>query len=148
MESKHNLKYWTRQPYIGFGLDAHSMLETPQGAVRFSTPDSLQEFMSGALLKRIPILARAALEETFFLGLRLTRGVDLKTVAARFGVDVEAEFGETIRNLELSGMLEQDSRVVRLTPSGCLLSNEVFERFIERAEVQPDHKGSQQTMGR
>ena len=47
-ESLHNLKYWTRQPYIGFGLDAHSMLEGPDGAVRFSTPDSLEEFMAGA----------------------------------------------------------------------------------------------------
>jgi len=28
-ESRHNLKYWTRQPYLGFGVDAHSMLELP-----------------------------------------------------------------------------------------------------------------------
>ncbi|MFI5089626.1 MAG: radical SAM family heme chaperone HemW [Terriglobales bacterium] len=130
MESRHNLKYWTRQPYLGFGLDAHSMLEGPDGAVRFSTPDSLEEFMAGAPLSRTPVSRRDALEETFFLGLRLTRGVDLKAVSARFGVDALRAFGDTIRELESSGMIECEGDVLRLTPAGRLLSNEVFQRFI------------------
>jgi oxygen-independent coproporphyrinogen-3 oxidase len=133
MESKHNLKYWTRQPYIGFGLDAHSMLEGPSGAVRFSTPDALQEFMAGAPLHRIAVSSRAAVEETFFLGLRLTRGVDLKAVSARFAVDAEAEFGDAIRDLESMGMLEREGNTLRLTPAGRLLSNEVFQRFVGAA---------------
>ena len=130
MESRHNLKYWTRQPYIGFGLDAHSMLEGPDGTVRFSTPDALDEFMAGAPLSRTPVSSRDALEETFFLGLRLTRGVDLKAVSARFGVDAEGLFGSTIGELESSGMLEREGDAVRLTSAGRLLSNEVFQRFI------------------
>jgi oxygen-independent coproporphyrinogen-3 oxidase len=130
MESKHNLKYWTRQPYLGFGLDAHSMLEAPDGAIRFSTPDSLEEFMAGAPLSRTPVPARDALEETFFLGLRLIRGVDLKAVSARFGMDADGVFGGTIRELQASGVLERKDDIVRLTPTGRLLSNEVFERFV------------------
>jgi len=130
MESRHNLKYWTRQPYIGFGLDAHSMIEGPDGAVRFSTPDSLEEFMAGAPLERTPVSSRDALEETFFLGLRLTRGVDLKAVSARFGVDAGGVFGSTIGELESSGMVEREGDTVRLTSAGRLLSNEVFQRFI------------------
>jgi oxygen-independent coproporphyrinogen-3 oxidase len=130
MESKHNLKYWTRQPYIGFGLDAHSMLEGSTGAVRFSTSDSLEEFTAGAPLNRTPVSSRAALEETLFLGLRLTRGVDLKAAGTRSGVDAEAEFGDTIRELESSAMLKREGDIVRLTPTGRLLSNEVFERFL------------------
>ncbi len=130
MESKHNLKYWTRQPYIGFGLDAHSMIEGSNGSLRFSTPDSLEEFMAGAPLNRIAVSSRAALEETFFLGLRLARGVDLKAVSARFGVNAEGVFGDTIRELESSGMLEREGDALRLTPTGRLLSNEVFQRFI------------------
>lgn len=130
MESRHNLKYWTRQPYIGFGLDAHSMLEGPNGAVRFSTPDSLEEFMAGAPLSRTPVSSRDALEETFFLGLRLTRGVDLNAVSARFGVDALRAFEGTIRELESSGMLEREGDTLRLTSAGRLLSNEVFQCFI------------------
>ncbi len=130
-ESKHNLKYWTRRPYIGFGLDAHSMIEGPGGAVRFSTPDSLEDFMAGAPLSRTPVSSRDALEETFFLGLRLTRGVDLKAVSARFGVDALRPFDDTMRELVSSGMLEREGETVRLTTAGRLLSNEVFQRFIE-----------------
>ena len=129
-ESKHNLKYWIRQPYMGFGLDAHSMLEGPSGAVRFSTPDSLEEFTGGAPPNRTPVSSRGALEETFFLGLRLTRGVDLKAASARFGVDVEAEFGDVIRELESSRVVKRQGGVLRLTRAGRLLSNEVFQRFI------------------
>jgi len=135
MESRHNLKYWTRQPYVGFGLDAHSMLESPDGTVRFSTPDSLDELMAGAPFSRTPISSREALEETFFLGLRLTRGVDLKAVSLSFGVDVESRFGEIIRELESSGMLERRGEAVRLTAAGRLLSNEVFQRFMAVANL-------------
>ena len=135
MEARHNLKYWTRQPYIGFGLDAHSMLEGADGTVRFSTPDSLEEFMAGAPLIRTPVSTRDALEETFFLGLRLTQGVDLKAVCSHFGVDAESTFAETIRELEASGMLEREGDTVRLTPAGRLLSNEVFQRFMAVANL-------------
>src|SRR5205807_984004 len=73
-ESKHNLKYWTRQPYIGFGVDAHSMLLSRGGnldAVRFATADSLEKFEAGGPLVRTDVNRESALEEEFFLGLRL-----------------------------------------------------------------------------
>jgi len=141
-ESRHNLKYWTRQPYIGFGLDAHSMLEGPNGTVRFSTADSLEAFMAGAPLNRTSVSSRDALEETFFLGLRLTRGVDLKVVSADFGIDAEAEFGNSLRELQSAGMLQRKGDIVRLTPPGRLLSNEVFQRFLARpsSRLELSHK--------
>jgi len=141
-ESRHNLKYWTRQPYIGFGLDAHSMLEGPGGGIRFSTPGSLEEFMAGVPLSRNPVSSRAALEETFFLGLRLTRGVELKAVGASFGVRPQAVFGEILSDLESSGLLERHGDTVRLTSAGRLLSNEVFQRFIARpsSRLELSHK--------
>jgi oxygen-independent coproporphyrinogen-3 oxidase len=130
MESQHNLKYWTRQPYMGFGLDAHSMLATAGGAVRFSTPDSLDEFMAGSLLKSTAVSAQGAIEETFFLGLRRTLGVDLQEISTEFGVAVERIFGNAIHELTSAGLLEREGDTIRLTPGGRLLSNEVFERFI------------------
>ena len=87
-ESRHNLKYWTRQPYLGFGVDAHSMLlsATPDlEAVRFAPPDSLEQYMSGGGMQRTPVSQPAALEESFFLGLRLTQGVSLCELASKFG---------------------------------------------------------------
>src|SRR5579864_4990929 len=80
-ESRHNLKYWTRQPYFGFGVDAHSMLgsRVPElEAVRFATSDALEKYVAGAPLRKTCVSGTTALEEAFFLGLRLNRGVDLR----------------------------------------------------------------------
>jgi len=130
-ESRHNLKYWTRQPYLGFGVDAHSMLPgLDSAAVRFSFPDSLEAYVAGSPLNRIQVSPAAALEETFFLGLRLTRGVNLGQVASAFGEDAIAGLGETIAELRQMGLMEKQGDVVCLTAKGRLLSNEVFERFI------------------
>jgi len=130
-ESRHNLKYWTRQPYLGFGVDAHSMLPSFAGeAVRFSFPDSLEAYVAGGSLSRSQVSPAAALEETFFLGLRLTCGVSLRQAASEFGEDAIAGVAETIAELRQMGLMEKQGDMVRLTAKGRLLSNEVFERFI------------------
>src|SRR5208283_2668246 len=80
-ESRHNLKYWTRRPYFGFGVDAHSMLAsaTPDNdAVRFAAADSLEHYTSGAGLQRTTVSRQESLEESFFLGLRLSQGVSAR----------------------------------------------------------------------
>jgi oxygen-independent coproporphyrinogen-3 oxidase len=131
-ESRHNLKYWTRQPYLGFGVDAHSMLTTPDSrdAVRFSTPDTLDQYVTAAAPKPNLIDRHAALEETFFLGLRLNRGLDLDRVASTFGQDEISSLAPVIAELVQTALLEQQGSVIRLTRRGHLLSNEVFQRFL------------------
>jgi len=132
-ESRHNLKYWTRQPYLGFGVDAHSMLRTTGGeveVVRFSTADVLEQFVECAALRTTVVSRRMALEETFFLGLRLNRGVNLLEVAAEFGDEAIAGFRDAIAEFIESGLVSHDGDFIRLTARGRLLSNEVFQRFI------------------
>ena len=138
-ESRHNLKYWTRQPYLGLGVDAHSMLpglERSVEAVRFSFPDSLEGYVAGGVLSCTKVSPVAALEETFFLGLRLTRGLNLREVEAKFGEGI-AGLSESIADFVRTGLMEREGDVIRLTLQGRLLSNEVFERFIsvESGEV-------------
>jgi len=152
-DSKHNLKYWTRQPYLGFGVDAHSMLLAEDGlhatgieAVRFATPDSLEGYSAanGAaaraeqlLASRTLVNAQAALEESFFLGLRLNRGVSLAALKAQFGEAAIDGYNSVIADLIQDGLLEEASERLRLTARGRLLSNEVFVRFL-RAENARD----------
>jgi putative oxygen-independent coproporphyrinogen III oxidase len=164
--SRHNLKYWTRQPYLGFGVDAHSMLEAPADsyallgaeaarperatgggggsrpcavsqanveAVRFSTSDSLEEFLAGAPLKATPVSWAEAREEAFYLGLRLNRGVDVRGVALRFGLPAEVE--DAMAQLCAEGLLQREGSMVRLSERGRLLSNEVFQRFLACAPL-------------
>lgn len=143
-QSRHNLKYWTRQPYLGFGVDAHSMLESARSrgagcgapvdegddveAVRFATSDVLEAYVAGAPLTRTAVTARGALEEEFFLGLRLNRGVNLRDVGARYRI--APAVNSAVTDLIAWGLLVREGDVVRLSDRGRLLSNEVFERFL------------------
>jgi oxygen-independent coproporphyrinogen III oxidase len=131
-ESRHNLKYWARQPYFGFGVDAHSMLATPNQheAVRFSSSDTLEQYVAGVSIGPTPIDHEAALEETFFLGLRLNRGVDLDDVANDFGPEDVSSLAPVIDELVQAALLKREGSVIRLTARGRLLSNEVFQRFL------------------
>lgn len=143
-ESRHNLKYWTRHPYLGFGVDAHSMLysaTTDFDAVRFAPADSLERYMAAAVLQPGSISRSAALEEHFFLGLRLTQGVNLEDLAAKFGDETVERYQATISESVADGLLEQLGRILRLTSRGRLLSNEVFERFLLGDETL-DHAGT------
>ncbi|MBZ5505713.1 MAG: radical SAM family heme chaperone HemW [Acidobacteriia bacterium] len=133
-ESKHNLKYWTRQPYLGFGVDAHSMLRAAQQSadvesVRLATTDSYDGFFVAADWKASMVSKEQALEESFFLGLRLNRGVDLARLREEFGSEIH-KYDTTIAELEADGLLRQNGNNIRLTARGRLLSNDVFERFI------------------
>jgi oxygen-independent coproporphyrinogen III oxidase len=141
-QSRHNLKYWTRQPYLGFGVDAHSMLRSCSDAyegVRFSTSDSLERYLANAPLTRTEISRQGALEEKFFLGLRLNVGVDLQVVRQQFGVSVVDTLSQRIIELEAGGLLEHQGNRIRLTARGRLLSNEVFERFLGGGETGVSH---------
>ena len=131
-ESRHNLKYWTRQPYLGFGVDAHSMLRSHNGesAVRFSNPDSLEKYLSDTGKEHTPVSGECALQEAFFLGLRLNRGVDLRDLIDEFGENSIATYNDIISELTSAGFLEEAASTIRLTSKGRMLSNEVFERFI------------------
>jgi len=133
-ESRHNLKYWTRQPYLGFGVDAHSMLPVRDGArfeaVRFSTPDSLDAYMNRGASVITPVSGSVALEESLFLGLRLNQGVDLDRLRSDFGRERLAAHEPAIEEAVHDGLLFREGARIRLTPRGRLLSNEVFAKFL------------------
>jgi len=137
LASRHNLKYWTRQPYFGFGVDAHSMLwSSDKGldAVRFSTPDVLEAFVKGSQAEVTRVSREAALEESFFLGLRLMSGVDLSALRSRFGEPLVRGHCAAIAQSAGEGLLIHEGERIRLTDRGRLLSNEVFGRFLSAAE--------------
>ena len=133
-QSRHNLKYWTRRPYLGFGVDAHSFLRR-QGdgaeAVRFATPDTLEGYLaSPPIPEAVGVSRQQAREEAFFVGLRLNRGVWLSAIAAEYGLSDEARrVIAELQEAELVACDEAGDRL-RLTDRGRLLSNEVFERFL------------------
>ncbi len=117
-ESRHNLKYWRLEPYVGFGLDAHSY----DGERRWSNTDSLVQYLNSPLNQAESTVTDPS-EERFFVGLRLTRGIEpTEAEWARFAQPIE-------RWLE-AGMLERDGARLRLSSAGVLLSNEIFQEFV------------------
>ena len=150
--SRHNLKYWRREPYIGFGLDAHSMLRSGANAVRFATTSELEEYLrehggaasgsgessfrllrpaSGRGMGEINVIGReAAFEESLFLGLRMNEGVDLERLRKQFGEGMIREAMPALYEVRDAGLLAMNDERIRLTPRGRLLSNEVFSRLL------------------
>lgn len=117
-ESRHNLKYWRLEPYLGFGLDAHSF----DGTHRWSNTDSLESYLSNPL-ERAAQTASDPSEEHFFVGLRLTEGIEPTPGEWQ-------RFAQPIQRWLENGMLEKDGSRLRLAPAAVLLSNEIFQEFI------------------
>jgi oxygen-independent coproporphyrinogen-3 oxidase len=137
-ESQHNLKYWRRQPYLGFGLDAHSMVRTHAGdTLRFGTTDDFDAYLEGAGWgepRRLDY--EEEMEEAWFLGLRLNEGVSLGALRREFSASAVREFLSTIGELEGDGLIAfVDGDRVALTARGRLLSNDVFGRFLAEPAV-------------
>ncbi len=138
--SRHNLRYWQRQPYLGLGLDASSMLFAlaqrslniePRYVLRSTTRDDLTGFLQGPQLPETAWLSPASQhEEARFLGLRLNAGVDVSELEGEFGKEVVAAALEKLPRLEETGLVTSVSNTVKLTHQGQLMSNEVFQEFL------------------
>ncbi|MDR3765384.1 MAG: radical SAM family heme chaperone HemW [Acidobacteriota bacterium] len=134
-ESRHNLRYWQRQPYFGFGVEASAMLPAPlpgepHRALRISQVDSLDALLGGAKPERTVVGEQQAIEETYFLGLRQTKGVELVAIKQEFGIDAVDRYREVIAAQVERGLLEIEDGWLRLTRRGRLLSNDVFAEFL------------------
>ena len=126
--SRHNLKYWRREPYIGLGAGAHSF----DGATRWSNVHDSAKYVacieSGVSPREQiePVTAQQALDEELFLGLRQLEGIDLARVEKKYGVSLQSR----IAALREQGLLEMDGALLRLAPAHLTVSNEVFVELL------------------
>ena len=128
-ESKHNLKYWRREPYLGFGAGAHSF----SGIQRWANAHDAAKYVSAIESGRLPIeqleavTAEQALEEELFLGLRQLDGIDVRRMEREYGVALGGRFAP----LAAAGLVERKGDVVRLTEEKLSVSNEVFVELMK-----------------
>jgi oxygen-independent coproporphyrinogen-3 oxidase len=123
-ESKHNLKYWRREPYLGFGAGAHSFSGTERWANAHDAADYVNAVQGGRLPveQHETLTAESALEEELFLGLRQLDGIDLARIERDYGVRLTARFDP----LASAGLVQLEGSMVRLAPERLSVSNEVF----------------------
>jgi oxygen-independent coproporphyrinogen-3 oxidase len=144
--SRHNMKYWRREPYVGFGLDAHSMLRSGAGGVRWANGDDLSRYeVQGSRFEVLGpryegpevelVGTERAFEEAMFLGLRMNEGVELEALRAEFGEELMGGAVEALGDVEEAGLVIVEGGRVKLTASGRMASNEVFSRLLVGAAV-------------
>jgi oxygen-independent coproporphyrinogen-3 oxidase len=139
-ESRHNLRYWQRKPYLGVGLDASSMLRAdvqdsdergPRYVLRATNTDNLNEYLSAVSTPETAWLSpERQHEEAWFLGLRMNAGVKPNDLRSEFGTAFMEQALESAARLVDSGLLIWEGETIRLTPQGRLISNEVFQEFL------------------
>jgi oxygen-independent coproporphyrinogen-3 oxidase len=128
--SRHNLKYWRREPYLGFGAGAHSF----NGGERWANAHDPAAYISALQNARLPaeqrevVSERQALEEEFFLGLRQLDGIDLAQIEKRYTTFLpeQASLRLRLKSLQQAGLIEIDGARIRLAPSRLTVANEVF----------------------
>jgi oxygen-independent coproporphyrinogen III oxidase len=127
--SRHNLKYWRREAYLGFGAGAHSF----SGTERWANAHDAAEYVGALTAGRLPVeqveklTAESALEEELFLGLRQLGGIDVGRIEREYGVSLEAGFAR----LRAAGLIERQGSLVRLAPGRVSISNEVFVELMK-----------------
>ncbi|MBC8336378.1 MAG: radical SAM family heme chaperone HemW [Anaerolineales bacterium] len=150
-ECQHNLQYWRNLPYLGFGAGGHgyatgmryaNILGIQPYIDRLSQEKNQLSFpLSPAVVSKEIVGSEQEMQEHLLMGLRLTNeGVSAEAFHTRFGRSLENVFSKEIDELIGLGLLEwadkktsevsKTSEVLRLTPRGRLLGNQVFLRFV------------------
>jgi len=126
--SRHNLKYWQREPYLGFGAGAHSF----NGATRWANAHESMQYVAAIQGGNLPaeqveqVSAHQAQEEEIFLGLRQLAGIKLSQMESSYARTLSSK----LASLEMAGLIERDGDIVRLSPKKLSVSNEVFVELL------------------
>ena len=140
---RHNLQYWRNLPYLGFGAGAHGYARSVRTANVLAPAAYIRRCAHGKLqvFPRTPATAEARqvdreteIGETMMMGLRLTEeGISNSIFSQRFHATLTDIFAEQIDRLLALELLEwtgEQDEILRLTPRGRLLGNQVFMEFI------------------
>ena len=125
-ECRHNLGYWQRKPYLGFGIAAASLYKE----TRYQMHNDLKAFINGNFREEETALSQNdMMEEFMFLGLRLCKGVSKKEFYECFGLRMEEVYGKQLLKLEREKCLI-NSDFVALTDKGMDVANYCMSEFI------------------
>lgn len=135
-ESRHNLSYWDRRDYYGFGAGAHGLLDHH----RYHNHGPIQNYLAPLNKGEKPVIQQEALsieaemEEYFFLGLRKMAGVSLSRFEQLFGYSVDRIYPGVVDQLVEEGLLQKIGDRIALTQEGIYLGNNVFAQFLRDHE--------------
>lgn len=123
MESRHNLKYWNCDEYLGIGCAAHSFLD----GKRFYTERSFDEFYNDIVHQDGE---GGSIEEYIMLRLRLAKGLLQKDFKERFGMEIPDKYIKNAKKLEKTNLLICDNKGIRFNKEGFLISNTLILKIL------------------
>ncbi len=122
---RHNIKYWRREDYYGFGAAAHSLV----GSVRYENSADIAEYIHCNHRSATPLTVKDIKNETILLGLRMPQGINLRNYQALFGCDFMKEHSQAIKKYR--EFCVSDGEFFGLTPEGFGVSNAIICDFME-----------------
>lgn len=122
-ESRHNLKYWNVEEYLGMGPSAHSFIN----GKRFYYPRNMEDFYNGL---RVDDGEGGSEEEYIMLRLRLAEGVNYVQYKERFGHEMSEKYISNARKFINTGYLIIDDNGIRLTAKGFIVSNSIITEIL------------------
>jgi oxygen-independent coproporphyrinogen-3 oxidase len=137
--SRHNLKYWRREPYLGFGAGAHSF----DGKTRWANVHDSAQYVA-MIEQRIspreqiePVTSEQALEEEFFLGLRQLDGIDLARIERDYAAPNSngtrarlIAIRSQIDSLRAQRLLDLEGTRLRLSPKHLTISSSILAELL------------------
>lgn len=131
-ESRHNLKYWTDGEWLGLGCGAHSTRDGVRWKNVSGTADYVDRISRSAdvRVEQRDMTGDERLQEALFTGLRLTAGVDLEVLRARYGADVWSRYAHELQPFLDDGLLIRRGSRLALSREGMLVANEVMQIFV------------------
>lgn len=126
--SKHNLCYWRRKNYYGFGLSASGFIENK----RYTNTFNFKEYIENPLQKEYEILSlEQEIEEEIFLGLRLSQGINLKEIDQKYSIDTYQKYKKQFDKFVFENFIEKTKTGFKLSLKGVLVSNEILCEFLD-----------------
>lgn len=125
---RHNIGYWRRENYLGFGLGSASLLENE----RFHNTTDLTDYLGGDYLayEQEKLDKKSQMEEFIFLGLRMTDGISTECFRQTFGLTVELVYGPVLEQQIADQLLRKEDGRIFLTERGLDVSNYVMAQFL------------------
>lgn len=125
-ECRHNITYWRRGEYKGFGVGAASLLDN----IRYANTSDMKEYLAGVKPVSEILTVEDCMAEFAFLGLRMMKGIDTEEFYGIFNRDFYDVYGDVVAEHTSKGLLNNEGSRIKLTEKGIDVSNYVFSDFL------------------
>ncbi len=128
-ESRHNMKYWLGEDYLGFGVSAHSYFE----GERYANSRDMERYLKGEDItaERRAVSEKEKKTELVMLGMRLGRGIVFEEFRVRAGEDFLSIYGEKLKPYVKDGFVTLTDKSAAFTDKGFLVSNYILSDILD-----------------